>query len=99
MEKQRLTKNEKSWILYDVANSAFIMILTATIPIYFRGLATASGVDAAHATSIWATSTSVAILVLALLAPILGALADYQNMKKKQLTKLGYTTDIYARTR
>ncbi|MBO5242013.1 MAG: MFS transporter [Lachnospiraceae bacterium] len=83
MERQKLSKTEKSWILYDVANSAFIMILTATIPIYFRGLATAAGVDNAHATSIWATSTSAAILILALLAPILGALADYQNMKKK----------------
>ena len=31
---QRLNKAEKSWILYDVANSAFIMIVTATIPIY-----------------------------------------------------------------
>ena len=83
MERQKLSKTEKSWILYDVANSAFIMILTATIPIYFRGLATTAGIDNAHATSIWATSTSAAILILALLAPILGALADYQNMKKK----------------
>lgn len=83
MKKQKLTKTEKSWILYDVANSAFIMILTATIPIYFRGLATAAGVEATHATSIWGTSTSIAILILALLSPILGALADYQNMKKK----------------
>ena len=83
MERQKLTKTEKSWILYDVANSAFIMILTATIPIYFRGLATAAGVEPTHATSIWGTSTSVAILILALLAPILGALADYENMKKK----------------
>lgn len=83
MEKQKLTKTEKSWILYDVANSAFIMILTATIPIYFRELATQAGIDSAHATSIWGTSTSLAILILALLSPILGALADYQNMKKR----------------
>ncbi|MBE5881347.1 MAG: MFS transporter [Lachnospiraceae bacterium] len=83
MKKQKLTKTEKSWILYDIANSAFIMILTATIPIYFRGLATEAGIDATHATSIWGTSTSVAIMILAILSPILGALADYQNMKKR----------------
>ncbi len=83
MNKQKLTKTEKSWVLYDVANSAFIMILTATIPIYFRELTSAAGIEAAHATSIWGTSTSVSILILAILAPILGALADYQNMKKK----------------
>ena len=83
MEKQKMTKIEKSWILYDVASSAFSMILTATIPIYFRSLATANGVSATHATSIWGTSTSIAILILALLAPVLGALADYENTKKK----------------
>ena len=83
MEKQKMTKEEKSWILYDVANSAFIMTLTATIPIYFRALATEAGISATHATCIWGTCTSIAILILALLSPILGALADYQNMKKR----------------
>ena len=83
MEKQKMTKEEKSWILYDVANSAFTMTLTATIPIYFRALATEADISATHATSIWGTCTSIAILILALLSPILGALADYQNMKKR----------------
>lgn len=83
MEKTKLTKHETSWILYDVANSAFTMILTATIPIYFRSLATGANVAAEHATSIWGTTTSVALLILACLSPILGALADYQNMKKR----------------
>ena len=83
MEKQKMTKEEKSWILCDVANSAFIMTLTATIPIYFRALATEADISATHATSIWGTCTSIAILILALLSPILGALADYQNMKKR----------------
>lgn len=83
MGKTKLTKHETSWILYDVANSAFTMILTATIPIYFRSLATGAGVTAEHATSIWGTTTSVALLILACLSPILGALADYQNMKKR----------------
>ncbi|MBP3460418.1 MAG: MFS transporter [Lachnospiraceae bacterium] len=83
MEKTKLTKHEISWILYDVANSAFTMILTATIPIYFRSLADAANVAPEHATSIWGTTTSVALLILACLSPILGALADYQNMKKR----------------
>ena len=81
-----LTKAEKSWVLYDVANSAFVMIVTATIPIYFRSLAEGAGVSAAHASSIWGTATSAAILILALLSPILGAIADYENMKKKIFT-------------
>ncbi len=83
MKKINLNKHEISWILYDVANSAFTMTLTATVPIYFRSLAESAGVAPEHATSIWATTTSVALLILACLSPILGALADYQNMKKK----------------
>lgn len=82
----RLTKTEKSWILYDVANSAFIMIVTATIPIYFRGLTESAGMEAAASTSVWGTATSLSILILAVLTPILGAIADYENMKKRIFT-------------
>lgn len=83
---KHLTKAEKSWILYDVANSAFIMIVTATIPIYFRGLAEGAGVSSTAASSLWGSATSISILVLAVLSPILGAIADYENMKKKIFT-------------
>lgn len=83
---KHLTKAEKSWILYDVANSAFIMIVTATIPIYFRGLAESAGVSSTTASSLWGSATSISILVLAVLSPILGAIADYENMKKKIFT-------------
>lgn len=82
----RLTRAEKSWILYDVANSAFIMIVTATIPIYFRGLTESAGMAASTSTSVWGSATSISILVLALLSPILGAIADYENMKKRIFT-------------
>ena len=71
-----LTKAEKSWILYDVANSAFIMIVTATIPIYFRSLAEGAGVSSTAASSLWGSATSISILILAVLSPILGAIAD-----------------------
>ena len=81
-----LTKAEKSWILYDVANSAFIMIVTATIPIYFRSLAEGAGVSSTAASSLWGSATSISILILAVLSPILGAIADYENMKKKIFT-------------
>lgn len=83
MEDKKLTKQERSWILYDVANSAFIMIVTATIPVYFANLTSEAGISPEHSTSLWGTSTSIAIIILAIMAPILGALADYQNMKKK----------------
>ena len=83
---KKFTKAEKSWILYDVANSAFIMIVTATIPIYFRSLAEGAGVSSTAASSLWGSATSISILILAVLSPILGAIADYENMKKKIFT-------------
>ncbi|AMC93430.1 MFS transporter [Erysipelothrix larvae] len=79
----KFTKEERSWILYDVANSAFILIVTATVPIFFRSLAEAQGVSSADVSALWGTATSVALLILALLSPVLGALADYQGYKKK----------------
>lgn len=83
MNPKKYSKSEISWILYDVGNSAFIMILTATIPIYFRSLTKAANISAAHSTSLWGTSTSLALVILAILAPILGSFADYKGMKKK----------------
>jgi UMF1 family MFS transporter len=79
----KYTKTEKSWILYDVANSAFILIVTATIPIYFRSLATDAGVADTVVTAWFSGATSVAVLSLALISPVLGAIADYRGMKKK----------------
>lgn len=78
----KFTKPEKSWILYDVANSAFTMLISTTIPIFFRSLAE-QDVSASTASGIWALTTSVAVLILAVLSPFLGALADYKGMKKK----------------
>lgn len=81
--KTKLTKAELSWILYDVGNSAFIMLISTTIPIFFRSLATTAGISDAQATGLWATVTAIAVFILALCSPILGALADYKGMKKK----------------
>lgn len=82
MGRKKFTKSEMSWILYDAANSAFIMILAATIPIYFRELAQREGM-LEHATSLWGTVTSISVLILAVLSPFIGAVADYKNVKKK----------------
>ena len=89
MAEQKLTRGEKNWILYDVANSAFIMLVSTTIPIFFRSLAEGEGLSPEQATGVWGTVTSAAVLILAVLSPILGAVADYKGMKKKMfLTSL-----------
>jgi UMF1 family MFS transporter len=79
----KFNKSELSWILYDVANSAFILIVTATIPVYFRALAETAGVQTANITALFSTATTIAVLSLALISPVLGAIADYHGMKKK----------------
>ncbi|QIK57718.1 MFS transporter [Erysipelothrix sp. HDW6A] len=82
----KLTKEEKSWVMYDVANSAFILIVTATIPIYFRTLATDAGVSENIISAWWGTATSISLFILAFMSPFLGALGDYKGMKKRLFT-------------
>jgi UMF1 family MFS transporter len=77
-----LNREEKSWVLYDVANSAFVLIMvTAIMPIYFMDVAS-QGIAPVVSTSNWAFANSAAALILALLSPILGSLADYRGRKK-----------------
>ena len=81
MAKLGLTKKEKSWVLYDVGNSAFVMLSTALIPVYFASLAEpGSSVVVA-----WGYAETVASLILALIMPILGSLADLAGNKKRFL--------------
>ncbi|MGW8158598.1 MAG: MFS transporter [Desulfoprunum sp.] len=78
----KMTTEEKSWVLYDVGNSAFVLVMvTAIMPIFFKDYA-ASSLPAAVSTANWGFANSTASLILALLAPILGAMADYRHRKK-----------------
>jgi UMF1 family MFS transporter len=81
-KKTKMTREEISWILYDVANSAFVLVMiTAIMPIYFKDVA-AQGIPNAVSTANWGFANSAAALIVALLAPILGTLADYKDRKK-----------------
>ena len=81
--KDKFTKQEKSWILYDWANSVYATnIMAAIFPIYFTAVC---GGDTAGI-QWWGYGTSLATLIVAVLAPILGSLGDYKGMKKKFFT-------------
>ena len=81
------TKEEKSWIFYDWANSAFSAIVAAIIlPVFFKSMAESSGVGAVDATAYWGYATSLGTLICAVLAPFLGTLGDFRGMKKKLFT-------------
>ncbi len=75
----------RAWAMYDWANSAFqTTIIAAVFPIYFHRVA-AAGLPPAQATSRFAWATTIAILIVAVIAPLLGAVADYAAVKKRLL--------------
>ncbi len=86
MKNSRLTKLEKYWILYDVGNSAFILLVATIIPIYFNYLAGSAGISEVDYLAYWGYATSAATIVVALTGPILGTLADTRNFKKPLFT-------------
>lgn len=80
----KLNKIEKSWALYDWANSAYSMTITSTIlPLYFKGIYADSGGSASMSTAYWGYANSIGTLIIAILAPILGTIADYKGYKMK----------------
>ena len=81
------TREERSWMFYDWANSAFSAIVAAIIlPVFFKTVAEGSGVSAVNATAYWGYATSCGTLICAVLAPFLGTLGDFKGMKKKLFT-------------
>ena len=82
---KNLTKAEKSWVLYDVGNSAFTMLACSLIPIWFKALAIGEGpgkISSDQATAYYSLAIAVVTVAVALLGPILGAVADHKDRKK-----------------
>ncbi len=70
-----------SWAMYDWANSAFATsILAGILPIYYSKVA-ASSLDPNTATIYWSYTLTIALVVIAFLAPVIGAISDYSNKK------------------
>lgn len=80
-EKFKPTSLERSWILYDIGNSAFILLVSTLIPIYFNSLAGSAGVNEDLYLSYWGYAGSIATILVAVIGPICGTLAD-RNFKK-----------------
>ncbi|MDD2481567.1 MAG: MFS transporter [Lutispora sp.] len=93
---KNFTKEEKSWIFYDWANSAYSVVVTASIlPIFFKTMAKSSGISPNMADSYWGYANSIATLLVAILAPILGTLGDYKG-KKMQLFKFFFIIGVLS---
>lgn len=80
--KFKPTSLEKKWVLYDVGNSAFTLMVSTIFPIYFNYLAGNAGISDVDYLAYWGYATSVCTLLVAILGPTLGAVADTKNFKK-----------------
>jgi MFS transporter, UMF1 family len=75
----------RAWAMYDWANSAFqCTIITAVYPVYYSTVA-ADGLPGPVATARFATATTIALTIIAILSPVLGAYADFAAAKKRML--------------
>ena len=80
-EKFQLTTLEKGWILYDVGNSAFILMVSTLIPIFFNALAESAGIHEDLYLSYWGYAGSIATVLVAIIGPVCGAIADRNNKR------------------
>jgi UMF1 family MFS transporter len=80
-----VTPEQRAWAWYDWANSVyFTTVITAVFPSFYATYA-AAGLEPAQATARFGLITTVSVLVVAIISPVLGALADYSGIKKKLL--------------
>lgn len=83
----KMTRPEKSWAFYDWANSAYsIVVVTAIFPLYFKSAASDAGISASASTAYWGYANSFATLIVSILAPLLGTIADFRGFKKRFFT-------------
>ena len=77
----QFTKEERSWIMYDWANSVFATIMVAAVfPVFFVAMA---GGEQTPGSAWWGWGTAFARLLLGVAAPVIGAILDYRGYKKK----------------
>lgn len=81
--KFKMTSLEKKWVLYDVANSAFTLLVSTIMPIYFNSLASNADISEVDYLAYWGYATSAATLIVAFLGPVLGTFSDAKGRKIK----------------
>ncbi len=83
--KIQFTPLEKKWMMYDVGNSAFIVLITSVLPIYFAEIAKHAGLSETKYLAYWSYTLSISTLLTAIIGPLLGTLADTKDFKKPVL--------------
>lgn len=80
--KMKLNGKEKRWIMYDVGNSAFTLLVSTIIPIYFNYLAGNAGLSDVNYLAYWGYAASICTIIVAILGPVCGTIADTKGFKK-----------------
>ena len=77
------TSLEKSWVIYDIGNSAFTLLVATLIPIWFNTLCERAGMSSIDYLANWSFATSAATILMIFAGPVFGALADHKGYKKR----------------
>ena len=78
----KMTREEKSWVLYDVGNSAFVLLVSTILPLYFNYLAGNAGLADTDYLAYWGYAASIATIIVAVMGPVIGTMADMKGVKK-----------------
>ena len=92
-EKKAVNREHRAWYMYDFGNSAYAaVVLLAVYSAYFKG----SVVGGAEGSLLWGRSVMIAMLVVAIISPVLGAIADFSASKKKFLFFFSFLTWVFT---
>ena len=78
----KMNSLEKKWVLYDVGNSAFTLLVATIMPIYFNAIAASAGINEVDYLAYWGYAVSISTAITALLGPTLGTASDGRGKKK-----------------
>lgn len=68
--------------MYDIGNSAFVLLVSTIMPIYFNYLAGKTGLSSVDYLAYWGYAASICTIIVAILGPVIGTLADTKGFKK-----------------
>lgn len=78
----KMTREERNWVLYDVGNSAFVLLVSTILPLYFNYLAGNAGLSDSDYLAYWGYAASIATIIVAVMGPVVGTMADMKGFKK-----------------